>query len=355
MNKKQKQAHVAFQEAITGKIQGSRHAIKFIGKAIVSFLKMRTSNLAVIANAMESEAQTESNYKQIQRFLKSFRWRQSGFAGFQLQMLGITGKLDLLIDRTEWKFGKVWINLLMVSVAYRGVSIPLSWKVFSTKGNVSGKKHVLMMRNVVRQLGKQRIGKIYGDREFCNKEVFKYLYEEELDFCIRLKKSYLANGVSFKQLCVGQSKRVKVKGKRKLKVLGFEMGVSCVRLSDSEYLIVGTREVEPNAFAEYEKRWGIETLFGCLKSRGFDFEETHLTKRTRIERLMFLLSLAVCLAIKTGEIKTNGKRLKKKNNGRASKSLFRIGLDYLQNLLVNLHFQLKWNEFNILANLLSCT
>jgi hypothetical protein len=151
VNKKQKQAHVAFCEAISGKIQASRHAIKVIGKAIVSFLKMRTSNLAVVANAMESEAQTESNYKQIQRFLKSFRWRQSGFAGFQLQMLGITGKLDLLIDRTEWKFGSVWINLLMVSVAYRGISIPLSWKVFSKKGNVSGKKHVLMMRNVVRQ------------------------------------------------------------------------------------------------------------------------------------------------------------------------------------------------------------
>ena len=355
MNKKQKQAHIAFQEAITGKILGTRHAIKFIGKAIVGFLKMRTSNLAVVANVLESEAKTESNYKQIQRFLKSFKWRQSDFAEFQLELLGINGKLDLLIDRTEWKFGKVWINLLMVSVAYRGVSIPMGWKVFSRKGNLSGKKHVLMLRSVVNQLGKQRIGKIYGDREFCNKEVFKYLYESDLDFCIRLKKSYLANGISFKELCIRQSKRVKIKGKIKLKVLGFEMGISCVRLSDREYLIVGTREVEPNAFAEYEKRWGIETLFGCLKSRGFDFEETHLTKRTRIERLTFLLSLALCLAIKTGEIKTSGKPLKKKNNGRASKSLFRIGLDYLQNLLVNLHFQSKWSEFNILANLLSCT
>jgi hypothetical protein len=299
VNKKQKQAHLAFQEAITGKRQGSRHAIKFIGKAIVSLLKMRTSNLAVIANTMESEAKTESSYKQIQRFLKSFKWRQSGFAEFQLELLGIIGKLDVVIDRTEWKFGKVWINLLMVSVAYRGVSIPMGWKMFSKKGNLSGKKHVVMLRNVVNQLGKQRIGKIYGDREFCNKEVFKYLYKNELDFCIRLKKSYLANGVSFKELCVRQSKRVRLKGKKKLEVVGFEMGVSCVRLSDREYLIVGTKEVLRDAFGEYEKRWGIETLFGCLKSRGFDFEETHLTKRVRIERLTFLLSLALSLAIKT--------------------------------------------------------
>ena len=304
---------------------------------------------------MESSAKTESNYKQIQRFLKSFKWRNSGFAEFQLELLGITGPVDLIIDRTEWKFGKVWINLLMVSVAYRGVSLPLGWKVFSRKGNLSGKKHIVILQNVVNRLGKQRIGKIYGDREFCNKEVFKYLYGNELDFCIRLKKSYLANGIAFKELLVGQSKRVKIKVKKKVKVLGYEMGISCERLSENEYLIVGTREIEPRAFVEYQKRWGIETLFGCLKSRGFDFEETHLTKRTRIERLTFLLSLALSLAIKTGEIKTKGKALKKKNTGRAERSLFRIGLDYLQNLLVNLHLHSKWNEFNILAKLLSCT
>lgn len=355
MNKKQKQAHIACEQAITGKIQGTRHAIKFIGQVVVGLLKMRSSNLAIIANALESCAKTESSYKKIQRFLKSFRWRKSGFEEFQLELLGITGQVDLIIDRTEWKFGRVWINLLMISVYYRGLSIPVGWKVFSRKGNLSGWRHVLVLRDVVRRLGRQRIGKVYGDREFCNRELFGYLYKNDLDFCIRLKKNYLADGISFKELLVGQSKRVKLKGKRKYQVLGYEMGISCVRLSDTEYLIVGTREIEPQAFAEYEKRWGIETLFGCLKSRGFDFEETHLTKRARIERLTFLLSLAYCVAIKTGEIKTKGRTIRKKNHGRRMKSLFRIGLDHLQNLLVNLHIRSKWIEFNILAKLLSCT
>lgn len=355
MTKKQKQAHIACEQAITGKIQATRHAIKFIGQVIVGFLKMRTSNLAVIANVIESEAKATSSYKRIQRFLKSFRWRQSGFEKFQLELLGITDQIDLIIDRTEWKFGRVWINILMVSVYYRGVSIPISWKVFSKKGNLSGRRHILVMREAVRKLGNQRIRKVFADREFCNKEFFGYLYQEELDFCIRLKKNYLADGISIKELLVGQSPRVKLKGKRKYQILGYQMGISCERLSETEYLIVGTREVEPRAFVEYEKRWGIETLFGCLKSRGFDFEQTHLTKRARIERLMFLLSLAFCLAIKTGEIKTNGRMIRKKKHGRRMKSLFRIGLDHLQNLLVNLHIKSKWNEFNILAKLLSCT
>lgn len=315
---------------------------------------MRTSNLSVIANTVETEVKKESVYKQIQRFLKSYDWRKSGFEEFQLELLAIKGKLDLVIDRTEWKFGKTWINLLMVSVYYQGVSIPLGWKAFSQKGNVSGKKHVLLLRNVINKLGKERIGKVFGDREFGNAEVFKYLYENELDFCIRLKKSYLGNGVALKELCVKQNLRMKYRAKKKLRIMGYLMGISSVKLSEQEYLIVATKEVEANSFKEYQKRWGIETLFGSLKSRGFDLEETHLSRRTRIERLMFVLGLGLSFALKTGEFKVKEKRPPKKNNGRAEKSLFRIGLDTLQNLLANLHLPNKLNEFNLLAKLLSC-
>lgn len=261
----------------------------------------------------------------------------------------------MVIDRTEWKFGTVWINILTVSVAYRGVAIPVGWKVFSNKGNLSGKIHVLVLRSVINKLGKDRIGKVFGDREFGNQEMVKYLSENELDFCLRLKKSNVADGIACKQLCVCQSKRVKIKAKRKLEVLGYPMAVSCEKLSETEYLIVGTKEVETKAIAEDKKRWQIETMFGCLKSRGFDFEETHLTKRVRIERMMFLLALALCLAIKTGELKIKEKPCKKKNNGRYERSIFRIGLDKLQHLLGNLHIASKWREFNILAKLLSCT
>ena len=346
MNKKEKQARIAFYEAILGKIQGTRHAVKFISLMIGSLLKMRSSNLAVVANAMEAEAKTESSYKQIQRFLKSFRRRRSGFEEFLLELLGISGTLDLAIDRTEWKFGKVWINILAVSVVYGGVAIPVGWKVFSNKGNPSGKVHVIVLRYVIDKLGKRRIGKVFADREFCNKEMFKYLYDNEIDFCIRLKKNYLADGVSFKELCASQSKRVKMKAKRKLAVLGYPMAVSCEKLSESQYLIIGTKEVQSKAIAEYKKRWQIETMFGCLKSGGFDFEETHLTLRVRIERMMFLLALALCLAIKTGELKIKEKPLRKKNNGRYERSTFRIELDKLQHLLGNLHIASKWREFN---------
>ncbi|MBK9040676.1 MAG: transposase [Bdellovibrionales bacterium] len=34
-----------------------------------------------------------------------------------------------------------------------------------------------------------------------------------------------------------------------------------------------------------KERWQIETLFSCLKSRGFNLEETHVTDLERIKKL----------------------------------------------------------------------
>src|SRR3954462_10150042 len=52
---------------------------------------------------------------------------------------------------------------------------------------------------------------------------------------------------------------------------------------------------------QYANRWEIETLFGCLKTRGFCFEDTHLTAGERINKLVALLALAFTWAHLTGE------------------------------------------------------
>jgi len=98
----------AFREALEKNIQGSRHAIKFIVQFVSALLKVRTSNLVKIANAFETEVDKDSVYRQIQRFLKNANAVSINY----LQLLKAGGKLKLLIDRTEWKFGRAWVNIL---------------------------------------------------------------------------------------------------------------------------------------------------------------------------------------------------------------------------------------------------
>ena len=337
-------------------IQGTRHAHKFIAQFVSALLKSRTSNLVKIANAFDSDAESDSVYRQIQRFLKNENKVSIDF----LQLLKLNGRLKILIDRTEWKFGETWVNILTLSVAYKNVAIPILWEVVNHKGNATAVEHKALIEKFAKEFGASRILRIYADREFGSFELFSYLIEKKIDFHIRLKTSHKSGDKSFLQIWRNVADKVKLKGKVKIEVFGLEIYVSCVKYQKegrTEYLIVASKERNKEAIEEYKVRWQVETMFGCLKSRGFNFEETHLTQPEKISKLLMLLGLGLALAMLMGEFKveiSKQVKLKLKKNKRYAKSLFRIGLDALQNLLFNHHKPKKYRELEIFILLLSC-
>ena len=135
-----------FREALADSIQGSRHARKFIAQFVEALLKTRTSHLMKIAQAVEAEAEADSVYRQIQRFLKS----ENQVAIGHLKLLKL--KLKLVIDRPQWKFGSGWVDILSLSVAYQPVAIPLMSAVINRKGNLSAAQDVQTYQLVCRLL-----------------------------------------------------------------------------------------------------------------------------------------------------------------------------------------------------------
>lgn len=337
-------------------IQGSRHAIKFIAQFVSALLKTRTSNLVKVANSFDSEAHADSVYRQIQRFLKNENEVSIDF----LKLLKLSGKLKILIDRTEWKFGSTWVNILTLSVAYKNVAIPILWEVVNHKGNATALEHKAIIEKFVAEFGAENILRIYADREFGSYELFSYLLANKLDFHIRLKTSHKSDGKSFLHRWRNVREKVKLKGKIKIEVFGLEIYVSCVKYQKdgkTEYLMVASGERSREAIEEYKVRWQIETMFGCLKSRGFGFEETHLTEPKKIGKLLMLLGLGLLLAMLMGEFQVETLKqvkMKLKKNRRYAKSLFRIGLDALQNLLFNYNKPKKHKELERFIRLLSC-
>jgi hypothetical protein len=114
---------------------------------------------------------------------------------------------------------------------------------------------------------------------------------------------------------------------------GNRMYVIGLRLAH-EYLILVTDHNPVNALEDYARRWEIETLFSCLKTRGFCFEATHLTDLHRIEKLIALLAIALAFAHITGEWLHEQKPIPIKKHGRKARSLFRYGLDYLRKIVL---------------------
>jgi len=101
-------------------------------------------------------------------------------------------------------------------------------------------------------------------------------------------------------------------------------------------LIIATNHKVEVAIETYAKRWSIETLFGCLKTKGFNFEDTHLKDRDRISNIIVLLAIGFCWCHKIGEWCHEIEPIKIKKHGRKAISLFRYGLDFIRTCLLNL-------------------
>ncbi|MDP0562407.1 MAG: hypothetical protein QS721_08810 [Candidatus Endonucleobacter sp. (ex Gigantidas childressi)] len=61
-------------------------------------------------------------------------------------------------------------------------------------------------------------------------------------------------------------------------------------------MIVVTTEKSGSMIDDYVKIWGIATLFGNLKSRGFDLESIHMKN---IDRMYKLMGLDCCCVVLT--------------------------------------------------------
>ena len=74
---------------------------------------------------------------------------------------------------------------------------------------------------------------------------------------------------------------------------GFSLFVSIERRKGSkEEMIVFSNVSFKDPLEMYRRRWEIETMFSCLKTRGFRMEDTHITDPDKIEKIVFVLAIA---------------------------------------------------------------
>ena len=308
---------------------------------LIALFKVRTVNLTELAFGFLSDATIDSRYKRIKRFFKDFTMDFPLIASWVVQFFGLTNKqLYLSMDRTNWQWGKKNINILMLSITYKGIAIPLFWSLLDKKGNSNTKERIAIMERFIVQFGKDKIAGLLADREFIGSDWFMWLKKERIHFVILIKKNLLTTDSRGREVHVEALFRgLKPTEERILwdtrDLMGETLYLSALKMPDGELLIVATDERSGFAIKKYGLRWEIETLFGCLKSKGFNFEDTHITKPERIEKLLVLLTIAFCWAHKTGEWKHEQKPIEIKKHGRKAVSYFRYGLDMLRDIILN--------------------
>jgi hypothetical protein len=179
--------------------------------------------------------------------------------------LGLHGKpWGLAIDRTNWEFGRTTINILMLSVEWNGIGIPLLWTLLPAPGNSDTQTRICLLDRL--------------------RQIFPALQIAALT---------------------------------------------------GELLARATSSRPRHALARYRARWKIESLFGNLKTRGFNLEATHLADPAKLSTLMALIALAVAISVKTGVATQRLRPVAIKAHGRKAQSLFAHGLTTLRKIFAS--------------------
>lgn len=312
---------------------------------LLAIIISKTVNLAKLPCFIASKAKQSSRYRRLQRFFEGFTIEIAIVSRFIYHLFGFD-KVYLTMDRTNWKWGKSHINILMLGIVYKGIAIPILWELLGKAGNSKTPERINIIARFIKLFGEGKILGLLADREFVGAKWFKWLNTENIPFYIRIKNNTVTTNSQglevdieglFNGLAVGE-KRV-LKGLRK--VYGNQVYLAGLRTPKNELLIVATNKDPKNAIEMYSKRWEIETLFGCLKGRGFNFEDTHMTDNGKISNLIVILAVAFAWAYKTGEWRHDEKEpIKIKKHGRLAVSIFRYGLDYICDGLGKIFFKL---------------
>lgn len=345
-----KSTEKVLKEELSKIFEGQSQRLTMLSKLVLGLFKLSTISYSKLCIVINPKVKKDSNFKRIQRFMKQFEFCRKCYINFVWQLFAVSENwIALSIDRTNWKFGKKNINILMIGISYRGTAIPLIWKMLDKRGNSSQEERIELMKELLDILTEEQTSKIkclLADREFIGTQWITYLKGLSFTFFIRIKNNTLVRKL-------GKSKEVHAKNlfncshfralRKKRIFYGHRLYIGGQKIGNNEWLIIISDTPVKHANKYYGERWGIEVFFGACKKRGFNFEDTHVTKLNRISNLVFLIAIAFCWALKTGEyLLDNGhqipiKKLMSFGKKRKAKlySIFRIGLDRLKELLLN--------------------
>jgi Transposase DDE domain. len=329
---------------------------------ICALCKVQTVGFEKLATAFETGSKSDSSLRRIQRFIADYSLDTDLIARLIFKLLPHNPPYRLALDRTNWKFGSVNINILTLAIVYQGVAFPILYKMMPKFGNSNTEERIELINRYIRLFGIETIDCLLADREFVGEHWLKYLNHQRIRYYIRIRENFYVDDPRtgkrlkafwmFNDLKIGTCRF----SHRIFRVNNQLCYLSASKVKDKngtpELQIIVCFNKPENAQEIYKERWQIETAFRALKSSGFNIEDTHLTDIDRIDKLFALVIVAFTWAYIVGiYVHLNIKEIKIKKHGRKQKSLFKQGLTVIANILLNPKCRWKID----ICKFLSCT
>lgn len=244
----------------------------------------------------------DSRVQRLRRFLMNSRVSISEWYAPTAQaiLVGLgAGQIVLIVDRTT--LGNR-LNILTLSVAYHGRSLPLGWKAFKKAGQFR-RGHVVALLRFVKHLAPARASIwVVADREFQD-VALQAVIEQELGwhYVQRITHNlwlYPRRRPAFRPGHLGLRP-----GQRQIvphvRVTRQQEGPTCfiayrAKHEDEPWYLISDQPVDRRTLTRYARRFWVEPTYRDYKSHGWDIEASRLTNPQRFERFLLAIALPMC-------------------------------------------------------------
>lgn len=325
----------------TSRITQARNVAWFITGLIIA----AHCQLTRLARHLPWVGQRDSLVQRLRRILMNprldVRTLYGPTVGYVLHWVNNANGLILVIDRTL--IGEA-LNILMVSVAFRGRTLPLAWKVQKKQGSFQSRYIRAALRFVAQWAPAKAHIWVVGDREFQDVALQSFVRDDlGWHFVQRLDRStwvYPRGRRAFKlqhsALRRGEFRsfgRVQVTRQR----FGWVELVGYWRAGEDEpWYLISDQTLGRRAVRIYQRRFWIEEMFRDFKSHGWNIQASGLRLPVRFERLLLMIALAYVWFVQIGlSVVKRGLRRWIDRRARRNLSYFRLGWNWLDRLLAH--------------------
>jgi Transposase DDE domain len=325
--------HSTLAHALRSAFPLDARRLAVLSALVLAMLQARSVVLYTLKTHVDLPGTLDTRYQRLLRFVQ-FVIPDGLLTRCVLSLLP-AGDVWLILDRTSWKLGTSDVNILLLSATWQAFSFPLMWTLLPHGGASAQRDRQALLERFLAVRGDRRVAGLLADREFIGGAWFGFLDQHHIAPCIRLRADSKLGGVPvwacFRKLEAGE---VRV-WHRAATVYGVKLHVLATKNMAGELLYLAYRGRSRQNLRRYAQRWQTENLHAALKTRGFNLEDTGLTQAARVSTLLVAVSLAFVWAGLTGELQATRTPLGRKKHGYAQISVFRLGLDTLQDLLLH--------------------
>src|SRR5690349_11105633 len=273
---------------------------------VATALDVRDVNLMELAAALPRAAERLAmRYQWISRLLGNALIDTdeviAPFAREVLARAGADGRtLVLIIDQSQINTEH---QMVMVSLRVGGRALPLAWRVKKTSGAIGFAEQRAALDRIAALLPAGVRPVLMGDRFYGSPALIAWCREQDWGWRLRLKQDLLvfeAGGETTLAECFARGEHLL----REIELTEQRVRTNVSMVQEAghpePWIIALSQTPSVHTAFDYGLRWGIEAMFSDFKTRGFNLEDSQITRTDRLDRRVLVLALALHWAVSTG-------------------------------------------------------